>query len=584
MRKELTALRNVMRENNIDIYMVPTTDFHGSEYVSDHFKCREFLTGFTGSNGTAIVTLDDAFLWTDGRYFLQAASQLKDSGFTLMKSGEPEVPTMLEFLIERAKKHAYVLGFDGRVVSGLDGRTMERDLKHFGVSIESGKDLIDMVWHGRPPVDPATVYQLPMSVTGKTPEDKLIELRKIMASSNADFLLTTSLEEIAWLFNLRGADIVNTPVFFAFALISQAEAKLFVYDKVIPSKVATSMPFVQVNSYTNISDCLKRLPYGMTIWIDNAKANYYLCRCVPRGINVINKPTPIELMKAVKNDVEIKSTLNAHKKDGIAMVKFISWLKDNINDISMTEMSAAEKLDQTRKSEYTCFDLSFPTISGYNANGAIIHYEATPETNADLSPEGFLLVDSGGQYEDGTTDITRTIALGPLTNKMKEYYTAVLKSHIALASTIFDPGTTGLELDAIARQPLKALGLDFNHGTGHGVGHMLSVHEGPNIISKYNSGCPLTPGMITSDEPGVYIEGEFGIRLENELLCIKHGNKYAFEPITYCPFDRDAILASMMTPDELKWLNSYHEKVYDVLAPSIKGPLKKWLKAQTASI
>jgi len=584
LKKELIELRNQMKENGIDIYMIPTTDYHGSEYVNDFFKCRKFISGFSGSAGTVVVTEDEAYLWTDGRYFLQAAAQLEGTGIGLMKSGEPGYPSILEFLEEKAKGGAYCLGFDGRVVGGAEGKEIARALKRYGVTISCDKDLVGDIWMNRPDIKPSTVYQLPLSVTGKTVDEKLAELLNIMSENNADYLLMTSLEEIAWLFNLRGADIGNTPVFFAFALISRAEIKLFLLDGAITHEVADELSFVQIRPYMQIADCIKRLPYGMTLWIDSSKANYTLCNSVPSSVHVINKPTPVELMKAVKNDVEIQSTLNAHVKDGVAMVKFIYWLKQNIGKEEISEMSAASYLDRCRMSQESCFDLSFPTIAGYNSNGAIIHYDPTPETNAVLSPDGFLLVDSGGQYVDGTTDITRTIVLGHLNNKMKEYYTAVLKSHIALASAVFKEGTTGMELDVTARKPLRELGLDFKHGTGHGVGHILSVHEGPNFISPRNGDCPFLAGMITSDEPGVYIENEFGIRLENEILCVKQDDMLAFQPITYCPFDREAILADMLTPAERNWINDYHKSVYKTLSHLLDTDIKAWLKEQTAKI
>lgn len=579
MKKELIALREKMIENNIDYYMVPTTDYHGSEYVNDYFKCREFISGFTGDAGTLVIGIDEAYLWTDGRFFLQAPMQLKDSGIELMKMGEPGVPTIFEYL--KSRKTPFCLGFDGRLTSFSEGSEFETLPD---VTIVWDKDLVDQIWTDRPEIVPSEIYSIPLEVTGRSPEEKLKEVRAKMADKAADHLLLTTLEEIAWLFNIRGSDIKYTPVFFAFALITRTKAELFISEGTLSYEAGRNLDFVKIRNYEEIYEALGNIPPLESLWINDKLANYALGKCIPDGIPVIREATPVELMKALKNSVEITSTINAHITDGIVMVNFLRWLKENNNKTDLSEMSVAGYLDDLRIKE-GANDLSFTTIVGYGANGAIIHYEPVPETNKSLGAEGFILVDSGGQYDNGTTDITRTIALGHLTDKMKEYYTYVLKSHITLALQHFKAGTKGIELDVIARKPLREHGLDFNHGTGHGVGHLLCVHEDPNNISPRNGEAPIVPGMITSNEPGVYIENKFGIRLENEILCeeLENGD-YGFRTITLCPFEREAIVKELLTAEELEWLNDYHKAVFQVLSPLLDEETRRWLKSVTAEL
>ncbi|MGI6211339.1 MAG: aminopeptidase P family protein [Anaerovoracaceae bacterium] len=585
MREQLIKLRRVMKESGIDCCFIPSGDDHNSEYVSDHFKCREFISGFTGSAGVLVVTQDRALLWTDGRYFLQAASQLEGSGFELMKIGEPGVPTVLEFLTDLASNAPYTLGFDGRVVSADTGRLFENELVPLGVSIRWDQDLPGKIWEDRPSVPVTEVWQLPPESAGRTAEEKLADVRHAMKKENADALLITDLTETAWLLNLRASDIANTPVFYSFALITESRAELYIYNKKeFDSRHAADLPFWETFPYEEIYRSVSRLPAGSRVILDPDSACVALLKAIPEDADLSLSASPIQLMKAVKNKSEIAATRAAHIRDGVAMVRFLMWLKDAVRSMPLTEIAASDHLDKERLSFERCFDLSFPTIAGYEENGAIIHYQATPETDAPLAPKGFLLVDSGGQYLDGTTDITRTIVLGPLTGKQQEYYTYVLKSHIALASAVFPRGTTGLDLDRIARRPLREHGLDFNHGTGHGIGHVLSVHEGPNIISLRGSGQEFLPGMITSDEPGVYLEREFGIRLENEILCVEKGDRLGFEPLTLCPFDRAAILPEFLTNDEREWLNRYHRHVNDTLSPYLTEKEAAWLKRETLPI
>lgn len=564
MTKQLEELRVQMKKRNIDIYIVPTTDYHGSEYVNDYFKCREYLSGFTGSAGTLAVTQDTAALWTDGRYFLQAEAELSGSGIELMREGMKGVPTLEEYIEALCRQKRLTIGFDGRVISAGQGSSFEAM-----ADIVWDTDLAGEVWKDRPEIEPSHIYELDISVTGETCRSKLARVRSKMGDS--DFLLVTRLEQIAWLYNLRGDDVEHTPVFFAFALIGNDTDTLYVMDDSF--KRQNTRPYMQ------IFDDLKSLR-GCSISFEKSAASYALVRCLHSSVDITDEANPIELMKAVKNDTEIACTRNAHIRDGAAMVKFLYWLKNNAESRYITEISAADYLEECRRQQ-GAYDLSFDTIAGYEEHGAIIHYQATEQTDVQIKPEGFLLVDSGGQYRDGTTDITRTIALRPVTCDRRYAYTAVLKSNIRLAAAKFGYETTGAELDVIARKPLIDRGFDFNHGTGHGVGHMLSVHEGPNTISRRGDKCCMAPGMITSDEPGVYFAGEYGIRLENEILCKEDKNGLCFETITLCPFDREAIDVNMLEDDELEFLNRYHGRVYDILKDYLDENEAKWLMKQT---
>ena len=572
MKEELLALRREMGKRGIDAYLVPTTDFHGSEYVNDYFKCRQYVSGFTGSAGTLLVTGDFAGLWTDGRYFLQAEKQLQGSGISLMRINQPGVLSIREYLTENLEPES-TIAFDGRVVDADFGMSLETDY-----NIEYDMDLVGEIWKERPVLRGSEIYKLPPEVVGETAESKLKRLRLAMEEKGADYHIITGLEEIAWLYNLRGSDVSHTPVFFAFSIISQDEDRLYTLypiAKVLEGR--ESLPYFQ------FFEDIKELKQGRLL-LDMKKASYTLVKSIPEEVKLLNDMDPVEAMKAVKNQTELRCTENAHIKDGTAMVQFIFWLKSNVGKTAISEISAADKLETLRRQQTGCFDLSFDTISGYMENGAIVHYAPTPDTDRQLRPEGLLLVDSGGQYEDGTTDITRTIALGPLTDEMREDYTTVLKSNLELSMAVFEKGTAGSQLDQIARNPLRAKGLDFNHGTGHGVGHILSVHEGPNRISPTGGDWPILPGMITTDEPGVYKEGAYGIRLENELVCVEKDGSLAFEPITLCPFDRDAILPEMLSEEERKYLNAYHKKVYRVLESRLETEVRSWLREQTEEL
>ncbi|MDO4485144.1 MAG: aminopeptidase P family protein [Bacillota bacterium] len=611
MRSQLIALRNKMKENGIDVYIIPTTDYHGSEYVNDYFKCREYISGFTGSAGTLVVKQDYAGLWTDGRYFLQAQRQLVGSGITLMKMGEPDVPELEDYLLALPEQN--VIGFDGRVVNCSMGEKLQERFR-----IVYDVDLVGQIWQGRPEIIPSKIYSLDLSVTGEETASKLERVRAEMKP--ADYLLISRLEDIAWLYNLRGDDIANTPVFYGFAIISRKMNTLYVMDEAFRT-MGEDTSAMNRKFITDMSCCVK--PYdelqkellqleNCTLMMDEDSASYALCRSLKPSVTRIMTKSPVEKLKAVKNPCEIKATRQAHIRDGVAMVKFLYQLQRDIRNASdasgsiksasgedsahqgnttpqqITEISLAAQLEKCRRQQ-GAYDLSFPTIAGYEEHGAVIHYCATEESSSVLHDSGFVLIDSGGQYRDGTTDITRTIWLGSSGSdeedrQRRKHYTAVLKSHIALATAVFDKGTTGAELDEIARKPLHELGLDFRHGTGHGVGHMLSVHEGPNVISPRGSESVILPGMITTDEPGFYLEGKYGIRIENELLCVDKGGRLAFEAVTMCPYDRNAVDASMLTAEEKEYINDYHRMVYETLEPLLEPDERLWLEQQCAGI
>ena len=605
MRKQLEDLRRLMKDEGIDAYIIPTADFHGSEYVNEYFKCREFVSGFTGSAGTLLVTSQWAGLWTDGRYFLQADEQLCGSGIELMREREPGVPSIDEFLKKEIPQGS-CLGFDGRVVSYREAQGYE---EHFKIRWDI--DLAGRIWdtwtgQERPEFCPSPIYDIPLSVTGESADSKLNRVRQAMKEKGADMHLMTSLEEIAWLYNLRGNDVEHTPVFYAFAIIGSQTERLYVLDEgfISDAERKTKADFPETTNilpYYKVFDDLKNLSAGKLL-LSEERISYAMAKCLPETVEIIDDANPAELMKAIKNRTEISCTKQAHIKDGAAVTQFIYWIKNAVvqgakpaSDAEgkltaadcdgLTEAYAADYLLEFRHRQKGFRDLSFATIAAYGSNGAIVHYSPEQETCAELKPEGFLLLDSGGQYDEGTTDITRTIALGPLTEEMKTNYTLVLKSHIALASARFPEGTTGAQLDKIARKPLYDAGLDFNHGTGHGVGHLLSVHEGPNKISPLGGSSIIREGMITSDEPGLYLTGQYGIRLENEILCVRgEGGMLEFEPITWCPWERKAIMPEMLTETEKSWLNNYHRKVYEKLQPLLDEETADWLKTQTEII
>lgn len=587
MKKEVMQLREKMQANSIDVYYVPSGDFHSSEYVNDYFKTREFVSGLTGEAGELIVTNDGAYIWTDGRYFLQAETQLAGSGIELMRIAEPGVPTVEEFLVALAKKkHGYTLGFDGKVLPGATGTALKKQLGDLGVSLKTGKDLVDEIWTDRPAIKPTEIFDLPLSAVGYSAKDKIAAVRKQMEEKNADYLLITDLMECAWLLNLRANDIEYIPVFFSFIILGKDDIRLFVKDGALKNgKLPSSVDFVTIAKYDDINKAVSEIPAGRTLWLNSSSANYSLCMSVAKGVTVVDEDTPISMMKCIKNATEIDNEIRAHVKDGLAIVKFIHWIKGAINKEPLTEIKAADYLYKCRAEQKGFMELSFETISGYAENGAIIHYAPTPETDKALKPEGFLLVDSGGQYPEGTTDITRTIALGPLTQEMIDDYTYVLKSHIAMATSRLTPDMTGIQLDSIARQPMRNVGLDFKHGLSHGVGFMLACHEGPNVLRRVPAPCPIMPGMIMSNEPGVYIDHKFGVRIENLVLFKADPNGFTVnDPITFAPYEPKAINTSLLTDEELNWVNDYNELVRKMLLPHLDGELAEFVKEETAPL
>ena len=582
MREQLTALRTAMKKQNIDAYLVPTTDFHGSEYVNPYFKCRAYLSGFTGSAGTLLVTKDWAGLWTDGRYFLQAAQQLAGSGITLMKEREPDVPTIEEYL-EGNLPAGSCLGFDGRVVNAREGEALSLKYK-----MKAHVDLAGEVWDQRPELTAAPVYSLPEGVTGESCQSKLNRIRKVMKEKGVDFHLVTRLETIAWIYNLRGNDVKNTPVFFGFALIEAERDRLYLLDESFQDgDGASALPeTTEILPYFQAFADVRNLTAGK-ILLDKSGVSYAMTSSLPDDVVIVDEADPAAWMKAIKNETELTCTKEAHRKDGAAMARFIRWVKESVKcGNALTELQVSAYAEQCRQQQEGYMGPSFDTIAGYGANGAIVHYSASEESNQTLHPEGFLLVDSGGQYKDGTTDITRTIAVGPLTEEMKKHYTLVLKGHIALAKARFDGDTSGADLDGLAREPLKEQGLNYNHGTGHGVGHLLSVHEGPNTINPRAFQVRFAPGMITSNEPGLYLEGRYGIRLENEVLTVScgSGGQMEFESLTWCPWEREAIVKTMMSTGEIEWVDNYHREVYTKLSPYLDKEIQKWLETVTAPV
>lgn len=595
IQERLKALREEMAQRNIDIYIVPTSDFHESEYVGDHFKARKFITGFTGSAGTAVITATEAGLWTDGRYFVQAAKQLEGSTVTLYRMGEEGVPKVDEFVEEKLPEGG-CLGFDGRVVNGSWGKKLLgiAEKKHGTLHVD--EDLIDLIWKDRPALSRKPLFLLEEKYSGKSTAEKLKELRGAMEAEGANVHILTSLYDIAWLLNIRGGDIDYVPVVLSYLVVTEKECIWFLQEEIVDEKTAAYLKENQIATrpYDDIYSYVKELPSDACVLMNGSTVNYRITASLKPEITVVDKPNPTELMKAVKNPVEVDNTRKAHIKDGVAFTKFMYWLKTNIGKIPMTEISASDYLEQCRRAQENFIDLSFDTICAYGPNAAMMHYAATPESDTELKPEGFLLVDSGGHYFEGTTDITRTMALGPVTDEMRLHFTAVCRSNLALANAKFLYGCTGLNLDILARGPLWDMGIDYKCGTGHGVGYILNVHEGPNgfrwrVVPERHDNGTLEEGMITTDEPGVYLEGKYGIRTENELVCHKaekneYGQFMCFENITYAPIDLDAIDPNELTGREKKMLNDYHALVYKTISPYMTEEENEWLKKYTRSI
>ncbi len=595
INERIESLRREMEKRHMDIYMVPTADFHESEYVGEYFKARRFITGFTGSAGVAVITKTESGLWTDGRYFIQAANQLKNSEVKLYKMGVEGVPTVEEFIEEKLPENG-CLGFDGRVVNTAQGQKLESIVKDKNGTMKVEEDLIDSIWEDRPSLSKEPAWLLDERYAGESVISKMTRVREEMKKAGADTHVLTSLDDIAWLFNIRGNDATHFPIVLSFVILTLKDAEFFVNEEVLSEEIRKTFAEygVTIRKYEEIYDAVKAFSANSHVWIDCNKVNYRIKNSIPEGVEIINRSNPTLLMKAVKNKTEIENIRKAHVKDGVAFTKYMYWLKTNVGKIPMTEITTSDYLEDRRKEQENFLDLSFDTISAYQANGAMMHYSATKESCAELKPEGFLLVDSGAHYLEGSTDITRTMALGPITEKQKEYFTIVLRSNLNLAAAKFLYGCSGLNLDILSRGPLWDLGLDYRCGTGHGIGYLLNVHEAPNgfrwkHVPERNDGAVLEAGMVTTDEPGVYLEGEFGIRTENELICVEdekneYGQFMSFETVTYAPIDLDAVDPEAMTKKERKLLNDYHKMVYEKISPYLEEEEKEWLKKYTREI
>ena len=595
INERIESLRREMEKRHMDIYMVPTADFHESEYVGEYFKARRFITGFTGSAGVAVITKTESGLWTDGRYFIQAANQLKNSEVKLYKMGVEGVPTVEEFIEEKLPENG-CLGFDGRVVNTAQGQKLESIVKDKNGTMKVEEDLIDSIWEDRPSLSKEPAWLLDERYAGESVISKMTRVREEMKKAGADTHVLTSLDDIAWLFNIRGNDATHFPIVLSFVILTLKDAEFFVNEEVLSEEIRKTFAEygVTIRKYEEIYDAVKAFSANSHVWIDCNKVNYRIKNSIPEGVEIINRSNPTLLMKAVKNKTEIENIRKAHVKDGVAFTKYMYWLKTNVGKIPMTEITTSDYLEDRRKEQENFLDLSFDTISAYQANGAMMHYSATKESCAELKPEGFLLVDSGAHYLEGSTDITRTMALGPITEKQKEYFTIVLRSNLNLAAAKFLYGCSGLNLDILSRGPLWDLGLDYRCGTGHGIGYLLNVHEAPNgfrwkHVPERNDGAVLEAGMVTTDEPGVYLEGEFGIRTENELICVEdekneYGQFMSFETVTYAPIDLDAVDPEAMTKKERKLLNDYHKMVYEKISLYLEEEEKEWLKKYTREI
>lgn len=594
VNERLGKIRELMRERGVDAYVVPTSDFHESEYVGRHFACREYMTGFTGSAGTAVITADEAGLWTDGRYFVQAAKELEGSMVELRRMGQEGVPTILEYLAETVPAHGTV-GFDGRVINEQLGERIEECLADKEVSVVYQEDLVGMIWQDRPAPSAEPIWVLEEEYSGKSAAQKLKELRKTMEQEKATVHILTSVDDIAWLLNIRGNDVPCNPVVLSYMIITGEKALLFVQEEALCASTVSYLEGlgVTVRAYDEVYEAVKTFR-NETVMIEKSRVNYALCHNLDSSCRLMDRMNPTALAKSVKNETEMENIRKAHIKDGVAVTRYLYWLKHNIGKIPMDEISVAEKLEEFRREQEGYLGPSFHTISAYGPNAAMCHYSPSEENKAALEPKGFYLVDSGGQYYQGTTDITRTVALGDLTEEEKEHFTLVAVSMLHLGDVKFLHGCTGMNLDYVAREVFWKRGLNFDHGTGHGVGYLLNVHERPNGIrwkvvpERQDSGI-LEEGMLTSDEPGIYLEGKYGIRTENLVLCRKaeknsYGQFMEFEFVTFVPIDLDAIDKKYMEQRDVELLNAYHREVYEKISPYLSKEEAEWLKEYTREI
>lgn len=583
INERISALRAHIAKEDIQAFIIPSTDPHLSEYVAPHWQSREWISGFTGSAGTVVVTAQEAGLWTDSRYFLQAARQIEGTGITLFKEMLPETPSIPTFLSSQLKEGDTV-GIDGKMFSASEVQHLQRELEKSGIRVKSIADPMQLLWSDRPamPLAPAFVYDT--RYAGRSFTEKLSTVRKEMGKAGAEALLLPALDEIAWLLNIRGNDVHCNPVVVSYLLIGEYEVHYFIQPQKVTSELASyfNANGISVHAYEEIEDYLNNFN-AKSILVNPAKTNYAIHSAIHPGCRIISGASPVTLLKAIRNEQEITGIHAAMQRDGVALVKFLKWLEEAVPTGRETEISVDRKLHAFRAAQPLYMGESFDTIAGYKEHGAIVHYEATPETDVTLKPEGFLLLDSGAQYLDGTTDITRTIALGNLTEEEKTDYTLILKGHIALAMAVFPEGTRGAQLDALVRMPIWKQHMNYLHGTGHGVGHFLNVHEGPQSIRMNENPVALQPGMVTSNEPGVYKAGSHGIRTENLLLTVPagkgmFGNYLKFETITLCPICQKGIIKELLTTEEIEWLNEYHRTVYEKLAPDLNNEEREWLK------
>lgn len=594
VKERIAKLRALMKENKTDAYIITTSDYHGSEYVGEYFKARRYMSGFTGSAGTLVVLKDKAALWTDGRYFIQAGEQLKNSGIELMKDGVENVPGIKTYLLNELKS-GETIGFDGRTVSEMFAADLYRRAEKNKISVKSDMDLVDKIWTDRPKLSAEPVWELGTEYAGMETAEKLSLVREKMRENNGEVFVLSSLDDIAWLLNLRGNDVRYNPVFLSYMIIFKEKAYLYANKNIFSDKIKIKLAKanIEVRDYNDVYTNLSALTADNII-LDKRKVNHAIVNSIGKDKKIIDIMNPTTKLKAVKTKTETDNEIKAHIKDGVAVTRFMYWLKNNVGKKTITEISAAEKIEEYRKEKEGYLGASFEPIVSYGAHGAIVHYSATEETDIELKPESFLLCDTGGQYYEGTTDITRTFALGELTEEQKKMYTLVLVGNLKLAAARFPYGVRGVNLDVLAREPLWRNGLDYNHGTGHGVGYLLNVHEGPNNISwhimsdKVNSAV-LEEGMITSDEPGIYIENQYGVRLENMILCrddkkTECGRFMRFETLTMVPFDLDAVDTKYMEADEIKLLNAYHRQVYENISPYFQGEELQWLKGVTKAL
>ena len=591
--ERISKLRELMEEKKIDMYIVPSADNHQSEYVGEHFKARAFITGFTGSAGTAVITQTEAGLWTDGRYFLQAEQQLSGSGVELYRMGEPGVPTVNQFVADKLPEGG-TLGFDGRLVAVDEGKAYAESAAVHGGSVNYSYDLIDEVWEDRPALSTEKAFALGEELAGESTESKLARIREVMKAEGADVHVVTSLDDVCWILNVRGNDVAYSPLLLSYMIISMDQVDLYVDETKLNAEIRAEFDanHIVLHPYNAVYEDLKKYGKDNTLLIDPDRMNYALYYNISDEVSKVEKRNPSVLMKAMKNEVELQNIRNAHIKDGVAMTRFMKWVKENVGKMEITEMSASDQLEAFRAEQEGFLWPSFEPICGAGEHAAIVHYSSTPETNVPLKENAFFLTDTGGNYYEGSTDITRTFALGEVSEIEKLHFTTVAKSMLNVMNAKFLYGATGSNIDMLARKPFWDMDLNFNHGTGHGVGYLLNIHEGPTGIrwmQRASESTPFEEGMVITDEPGIYIAGSHGIRTENELIVRKgvqneYGQFMYFEPITFVPIDLDAIDPEVMSAEDKKMLNDYHKEVFEKISPYLNEEEVEWLKKYTREV